>query len=582
MSWDISEWLNSFRLFWSVFLFFWALGISVIVLTVVIMKWILVVVAVLVVVVITESKYFTAPFKRTELICDDDQAKNAEWAYSNRSGNCYRLFHEEKNFEDAKAACKTIMGSLAEIKHEEEQLFLDVVLKNDWVDHWVYGTRVVGQNYTWGETKDTVTYYNFLGNKQPDERPKETCLVMTKNYVPANNIAYAIFAKWNSADCNAKNYYICQKTAKRCPDLPKAEHTVPKPPFPYIELTVKYSCAPGYELPDYAARYRDWQAKIAASPNDSSLVEPTIKTNPTMEYLCEFPGKWATGGSIAPCEPISCVEPPKRPHTTLNSTNRVYPSYIGYKCDNGYFYEEYNTTVMTAWCGPDKQWIDVPKECDTVECGEFPIVFNASANAKLNHFKDTVVWQCNQGFMFPDGSVRQWVGCRENYVNNLIGRWNVSKLDDCERLSCPPLSSPAFTKRDSNDTAYATIVTYSCVSKDYEFPDGEPIQLIKCSEEAQWKPKVPVCTKKPSKLETKGKKYVPEPKEATAAESIGYSALIFVIIFLILIFLLDLTTIWKDIRMLKYNCRHFMKRVNSNKTSKRADLQPIPKDLKDQ
>nr|WBU98467.1 C-lectin 9 [Lineus ruber] len=546
-----------------------------------IMKWILSLVAVLVVMAITESEYNTAPFKRTELIChDDDITKNEAWAYSNRSGNCYQLFNKQETFDDAKTECTKIGGSLAEIKYEEEQLFLNVVLERDWIAHWVYGTREDGKNFTWGEAKKEMTYYNFVGNTQPTDRPTETCLVMTKNYVPPNGAA-AIFAQWTSADCNKKNNYICQKKAKRCPKLPEADHTVPKPLTPYIELTIKYSCAPGYEPPDYAARYKEWEAKIAAAANDTSLVEPTIKTKPSMEYKCSFPGNWT--GSIAPCEPISCVEPPKRPHTTLNSTNRVFPSYIGYKCDHGYFYAEYNTTVMTAWCGPDKQWIDVPKECDTVECGEFPIVFNATANAKKNHFKDTVVWQCNEGFMFPDGSVRQWVGCRENYVNNLIGRWNVSKLDDCERLSCPPLPSPAYTFRDTNDSAYNTIVTYSCVPDDYEFPDGQPTLEVRCSEEAQWKPKVPACTKKPSKLETKGKKYVPEPLEATAAESIGYSALIFVIIFLILIFLLDLTTIWKDIRMMKYNCRHFMKRVNSNKTPKRVNLQPIPKDMgKDQ
>jgi hypothetical protein len=35
-----------------------------------------------------------------------------------------------------------IGGTLAVIKYEVEQEFLDAVLEKDWIDHWVYGTRV--------------------------------------------------------------------------------------------------------------------------------------------------------------------------------------------------------------------------------------------------------------------------------------------------------------------------------------------------------------------------------------------------------------------------------------------------------
>jgi hypothetical protein len=67
-----------------------------------------------------------------------------------------------------------------------------------------------------------------------------------------------------------------------------------------------------------------------------------------------------------------------------------------------------------------------------VECDEFPMVFNATANAKKSRFKDKVVWQCNDGFMFPDGKVKKSVECKANYVNLLIGRWSEEKLPDCE------------------------------------------------------------------------------------------------------------------------------------------------------
>ena len=84
-------------------------------------------------------------------------------------------------------------------------------------------------------------------------------------------------------------------------------------------------------------------------------------------------------------------------------------------------------------------------------------------------------------------------------------------------------------------------------------------------------------SEKPDELHVKGKYYSPEPLESPAAQGIGYSAIMFMIIFLVCIVLLDLATICKDFRRLRQNLKHFMKKSSTPGSSKQ-DLHNITED----
>ncbi|XP_064644725.1 sushi, von Willebrand factor type A, EGF and pentraxin domain-containing protein 1-like [Lineus longissimus] len=278
---------------------------------------------------------------------------------------------------------------------------------------------------------------------------------------------------------------------------------------------------------------------------------------PSMTYECLFPGVWSDG-SLAPCEPKSCKAPPEVKYAEKNSSDRVFPAWIEYKCTHGYHYEHDNTSAKVAWCSPDQEWTDVPEDCSPVECGQFPPVGNATVSSVYkNRYRDTVVWTCIPGFMFPDRAVRQWVGCRENYVNWQIGRWNLSKLPDCIPLFCLEPPNPANTTRSSIATAYRSIISYRCVSDRYEFPSGDEELFTQCNMDALWRPSVPHCRNKPPKLKMKGKKYEPPPMESPEAKTVGTVAVAIMVILLVLTILIDIGSWYQGFQFLRYNLRTF-------------------------
>ncbi|XP_064644325.1 sushi, von Willebrand factor type A, EGF and pentraxin domain-containing protein 1-like [Lineus longissimus] len=486
-----------------------------------------------------------------------------EWAYSNLTGNCYMFFADKLTQAEAIDVCKSKNGDLLSIQNLDEQKFLDTVLTFDYEDYWTLGRKDASGNFTYGGTE--IAWTNWLADDLLTTVPDGTdvCLCVVKNLFTKG--FFLMKGKWDTKPCSEKKGFVCQTVARRCPAMPTAEYVEPHPPKPYIELTIDYKCKPGYVLPNYTARYLDWKQHEPTGNATANMTEawqtskPNITKMPSMKYECLFSAKWSDG-SLAPCEPSSCKVPPDVKHADRNSSERVFPSWIEYTCQHGWHWKfGINTSFKVAWCGPDTEWIDVPPDCEPVECEPFPRVGNATVNSANNRFKETVIWTCNPGWMFPDRNVRHWVGCRENFVNWQIGRWNISKLDDCIPLHCPEPPRPPNTTMDSNDTSWKASILYSCVSEEFEFPNGDEEMVSVCSDEARWKPNVPFCTKKAPKLTLKGKKYAPPPKESPSAQTVGTLAITIMIVMLVVTVLIDLGTCYQGLRFLRYNLRSFQR-----------------------
>ena len=67
-----------------------------------------------------------------------------------------------------------------------------------------------------------------------------------------------------------------------------------------------------------------------------------------------------------------------------------------------------------------------------VPCDVFPKPENAKMVEMGTFFDQVTAFKCEEGYMFSIGSVWKFVACRQNYVNDLIGRWNETKLPDCK------------------------------------------------------------------------------------------------------------------------------------------------------
>ncbi|XP_064639129.1 uncharacterized protein LOC135494782 [Lineus longissimus] len=418
----------------------------------------------------------------------------------------------------------------------------------------VFGVRV---DFTYAG--EEIKYGNWLPNELLTETAhgEEACISLVKDIFIKGFLLMKW--KWNTKPCTEKKSFVCQHVAKRCPALPTAQFVEPHPAKPYIELTINFKCALGYEMPNYRLRYKKWKAKKPPS-NETTLtkawqaVRPNITKKPSMRYTCEYPGKWSKG-SLAPCEAKRCPSLPEVKHAVTNSSAYVYPAWVGYQCEHGYHYAYDNTSSKVSWCSPDMEWIDVPDDCEPVECELFPRVGNATLNSAKNRYKETVIWTCNQGFMFPDRAVSKWISCRENFVNWQIGRWNISKLDDCIPLVCPDPPQPMNTNMSSYGTAYKTVILYSCVSEEFEFPAGDAEMQTECVDGAQWRPTPSPCREKPKKLKLKGKFYVPPPKESPSAEAVGTLAMIIMIILVIIMVLMDLNSMLQGFRLLRFNLK---------------------------
>ena len=207
----------------------------------------------------------------------------------------------------------------------------------------------------------------------------------------------------------------------------------------------------------------------------------------------------------------------------------------------------------------------MPKKCDPVHCGQFKAPNNGELVGRPYELFDEIrAYRCRKGFMYPDGTVWRFIKCGRNFVNPLIGRWNDTELPDCQTIVCPEPFRNNVTIPDNTETKHRNVIFYRCADK-HEFQDSSVNLTTRCSDAAVWEPKVTSCIKSPVPLKIVGRRYKPKPVDAPQAQEIGSIALIFVLIMVGLVVLLDLTTLYRDMRRMMANLRHFSRRFTHPK-----------------
>ncbi|XP_074657347.1 CUB and sushi domain-containing protein 3-like [Tubulanus polymorphus] len=388
----------------------------------------------------------------------------------------------------------------------------------------------------------------------------------------------------------------------QCPLAPDNFRRIePATPKHYTYLTTPYKCKPGYEPINYTALRLEpttttttttttlapstTTAVNATQPPTTPPREPQENIGERFNLTCDLIGRegvWSNKSELGDCKPLHCPPVVILGNATVNDTNTEWPTSIEYTCINpGYHLSGDNETVQILTCGDDGYWAPKLRQCDPVPCPNFPPIENATLSANSTTYRGSIVAQCIEGYMFPDGNIRKWIGCIDDQLNRFIGRWNESlyNLKSCEPLHCPKRELPELmTWTDNvNSTVYQTEIEYTCI-ENYEFPDSSTSIKIRCTLEAHWSSKLPVCSKiKPSLVERDGQKYKPPEREADNAQYIGVVSFALCLLLLLVIILLDLPTIAKDIRRLRHNLRYIKRLAQKRAQNNREKEKPLAK-----
>ncbi|XP_046570304.1 uncharacterized protein LOC124278603 [Haliotis rubra] len=110
-------------------------------------------------------------------------------------------------------------------------------------------------------------------------------------------------------------------------------------------------------------------------------------------------------------------------------------------------------------------------------------VFNV---AGVMTFQTQITYSCVTGFEFPDLSTSKSVLCLQSNL------WN-DLVPDCQVKHCPALADALRATRDSNDTMYGSVITYTC-DPGYVNSGGLTTQTTICSDSKTWSVTPDHCT----------------------------------------------------------------------------------------
>ncbi|XP_064623655.1 uncharacterized protein LOC135485494 isoform X2 [Lineus longissimus] len=285
------------------------------------------------------------------------------------------------------------------------------------------------------------------------------------------------------------------------------------------------------------------------------------------EYACSTKGHWVP--SITKCVKIHrCPALNVSGDMNCSRTGEVNPGVLSdCSCPSGYMFTDY-TVEKRFFCQEDATWSDVLPEC--VESGKYcsyPLEIQNTdllGNETTFYINSSVTYKCHEGHRFPDEykSKEFTMKCSSD------GRWDLHH-DECHLVHCPHIpyvimkkekhaadmvnsSVPTFIP-EMIDPIYGAEVNITCFEENQAFPDGTTTRIIRCNDEGEWQPAVPLCMPMETGPHQRMKRYVPPAMEAPGSEKIGTVAIVFIIIFFTGIVVLDLTTIGHSCALLYHN-----------------------------
>ncbi|XP_013400318.1 complement receptor type 2 [Lingula anatina] len=218
-------------------------------------------------------------------------------------------------------------------------------------------------------------------------------------------------------------------------------------------------------------------------------------------------------------------------------------------CVQGFLFPDF-TLEKTLTCGASRQW-----EPPAVDCQRYCPPIAADHTIPRVNYTDPgvrVSFQCEIYHTFPNVSLRHDITCGYD------GTWNDTVPACAEITNCPVLPNITNAVPVSDNTSVGVTVQYQCLNN-MTFADDRPTRSTSCGRDGKWHPKLVVgCSGESFRFVPRSRKHAIDPVEAPGAPAIGSLGIIFVVTLLVGIVLLDTTTLFKQLRLMKRNLSRFL------------------------
>ncbi|XP_035675655.1 sushi, von Willebrand factor type A, EGF and pentraxin domain-containing protein 1-like [Branchiostoma floridae] len=187
---------------------------------------------------------------------------------------------------------------------------------------------------------------------------------------------------------------------------------------------------------------------------------------------CMADGTWS--GVQPVCNHMKCPDLVAPQHGSMNGGTSIGDT-VTFSCDTGY--ELVGTSDQT--CEVTQTWSNATPTCTRLACQNLDPPTYGTINVTGNLYGDTVTFDCDVGYQLIGSPT---LTCQSDQ------QWNASP-PSCERIQCPPLTSPAFGWHFPTQYYYGYKVTFEC---DTGFNVIGSATLT-CQADGQWSATEPTC-----------------------------------------------------------------------------------------
>ena len=384
------------------------------------------------------------------------------WVHHQYSGSCYKFVQRRLDWESAAAVCKEYSSSLVKIDSKYEQYFLDKYIFYNYEDQWIGAAfQNVTNVYLWQDSSHL--YYQRWFRLSVPRRTDGWCAFIYKNvYWKGYNLNSFL---WETEMCNATKQFICEKTARQCPDIPTVPHATRDISNKGLGSKVYFLCNDGYESPDHNS-----------SVSITCQIEDLNSQNVNWTY------------NDLSCLPVKCPTLQHIRNALLSTTDTSFKNSVYISCKRGYIFPTGDKKHTTVTCQANKTWTKMPQSCERIRCPKLSNTYNRFVDSENNTYESIVKLNCKHGFMFPDRSFNKTIKCMANR------KWTDSSTD-CVVSECLSLDNGRRLLSTTNVT-HSTIVNVEC-KHGYKFTENSTSHTMECLGHGTWNTTLPVCAPVP-------------------------------------------------------------------------------------
>ncbi|MBT6431849.1 MAG: hypothetical protein HOK28_02080 [Deltaproteobacteria bacterium] len=179
---------------------------------------------------------------------------------------------------------------------------------------------------------------------------------------------------------------------------------------------------------------------------------------------------------------VDCGEPPVVGDASAFLASTTYASQVYYECDEGFQASDEQASVLV--CAADGQWTGTVPTCEAIQCDAPQEIAGGSVSYSETGYESLVVYQCDEGMLMTpiDGAIRY---CDEN------GNWS-SVTPTCTIIDCGEPAALTHGSINQDTTTYGSEISYACDEGYLILPVGGATQL--CSGDGSWHGPTAVCT----------------------------------------------------------------------------------------